>query len=285
MSDLAISRTWLFVPGDRPERFDKAAASGADVVIVDLEDAVAPERKGVARVAVREALERGARIAVRINATDTAHGDADLEMLSSAPLAPLAIIVAKAETADGLARVATVGVPLVPLVESARGLAAVAELAHAPSVIRLAFGAVDFTLDIGSAMDDELLAHARFQLVVASRAAGIAAPLDSPTLALRDENLIEQSVRAGRRYGMGGKLCIHPAQVAIVARAFAPTADEIEHARELVAAAENDGAAARDGSLVDRPVLEKARRVLMDASIDSDRNRPWPLPADIARTE
>jgi citrate lyase subunit beta/citryl-CoA lyase len=185
-------------------------------------------------------------------------------MLSKASGRPVAIIVAKAEAVDTLARVASLGVPTVPLIESAQGLVAVRELASARSVVRLAFGAVDFSLDIGSGMHDEVLGHARFQLVVASRAAGIAAPLDSPTLALRDEDAIVQSALTARRYGMGGKLCIHPAQVAAVARAFVPTPEEMEWARALVAAAESDGAAAVSGSLVDKPVLEKARRVLLD---------------------
>ena len=264
MSQLATARTWLFVPGDRPERFDKAAATGADVVIVDLEDAVAPENKPAARMALAAALESGARVAVRINASSSPDEGADLDLIARASRPPVAIIVAKAETVGTLARVASLGVPTVPLIESAQGLLAMRELAGARSVVRLAFGAVDFSLDIGSGMHDEVLGHARFQLVVASRAAGIAAPLDSPTMALRDDAAITQSALTARGYGMGGKLCIHPAQVAPVARAFAPTPEEVEWARALVAAAEDDGAAAIGGSLVDRPVLEKARRILLD---------------------
>jgi citrate lyase subunit beta/citryl-CoA lyase len=273
MSSLATARTWLFVPGDRPERFDKAAASGADIVIVDLEDAVAPENKHAARDGVAAALDSGARIAVRINASDTVDFGADLDMLAGTRNPPLALVIAKAETADGLAGAQSLGVPLIPLVESARGLLAAQELARARSVARLAFGAVDFSLDIGSGMHEDVLGHGRFHLVVASRAAGIAAPIDSPTLSLRDEDVITRSAAAAKRYGMSGKLCIHPAQVPIVARAFSPTPEEIDRARKLIAAAQNDGAVAHGGSLVDRPVLEKARRVLLEASIAADDTR------------
>jgi citrate lyase subunit beta/citryl-CoA lyase len=262
--DPAVARTFLFVPGDRPERFDKAAAVGADVVIVDLEDAVKPDAKAAAREAVGSALRAGARVAVRISAAGTPDFDADLELLLSAPL-PVAVIAAKAEDPEQLARIAELGSPVIALIESARGVAGVADISGVSGVTRLAFGAIDFTLDVGATMDPALLGHVRSQLVIHSRAAGIASPLDSPTLDFTDLRVVRDDTRAARALGMGGKLCIHPAQVAVAAEAFAPTAEELDSARRIVAASTHDGAVATEGSLVDRPVLEKARRLLAAA--------------------
>ncbi|MDZ4044327.1 MAG: aldolase/citrate lyase family protein, partial [Rhodoglobus sp.] len=154
---LATASVWLFVPGDRPDRFDRAGSSGANVAIVDLEDAVAPDRRSVARVAVVEALARGARIAVRVSSPSTADGSADLDALATCANRPLAIVVAKAEGVAELERVGALGVPLVPLVESAAGLLAAPTLARYPGTVRLAFGAVDFSLDVGCSPDPDVL--------------------------------------------------------------------------------------------------------------------------------
>ena len=266
--ELAQACTWLFVPGDRPERFSKAAVSGADVVIVDLEDAVDHERKAFARRATVEALEGGARFAVRVNAPGTTDLADDLAGLAATSARPLAVIVAKAEEAGDLSRITELlDCPVIPLVESAKGLMAARLLASATSVVRLAFGAVDYSLDISATADDHTLAYARSYLVAASRAAGIAAPLDTPSLHISDTDAVADAARLAKRFGMGGKLCIHPAQVAVVAKAFAPTAAEIEQARGVLAAASDDGAASYQGQMIDRPVLERARQLLILAGV------------------
>jgi len=267
MSDMAsdLARTWLFVPGDRPDRFDKAVASGADAVIIDLEDAVDAARKPAARAAAAAAVARG-DFSVRVSSVGDDAGLRDLDALSSADARPAAVILAKAEDPDAVSKVVSaLGCPVVPLVESAAGLEAAAELAAAEGVARLAFGAVDFSLDIDASPDPDVLAYARSRLVTVSRAHGIAAPLDTPSLAIADAAAVAAEAGLARRFGMGGKLCIHPAQVPVVAAAFRPTEREASEARRVLAAAEGDGAAALDGRMIDLPVLERARRVLARA--------------------
>lgn len=264
--NLASARVWLFVPGDRPERFDRALASGADVVIVDLEDAVAPERRELARVAVVAALAGGAQFAVRISSPATHDGAADLEALATAPNLPLAVVVAKAERVADLERVGELGIPVVPLVESAAGLLAASVLAGYAATVRLAFGAVDFSLDAGCSTDPDVLGPVRLHLAVASAAAGIAPPLDSPELDFTDLEPVTAAALEARRRGMGGKLCIHPAQVPVVRATFMPTAKDVAWAERVLSVALDDGAAAVDGKLIDRPVLERARRIVHEAS-------------------
>ncbi|MCE7482028.1 CoA ester lyase [Microbacterium profundi] len=261
MTDPRSACTFLFVPGDRPDRFAKAQSSGADVVIVDLEDAVAPAAKPAARAALVEALRAGEELAVRVSADGSSDLEADLASLAAAP-APLAVVVAKAESAVALARIGVLGAPIIALVESAAGLVRAGELARAPGVVRLAFGALDYTLDLDSAMDPVLIDHARVELVVQSRAAGIAAPLDTPTTDFTRLDIVKADARRARDLGMAGKLCIHPSQVAPIAAAFLPTPEEVERARRVLATAVNDGAMADSGSMIDRPVAGRARRIV-----------------------
>jgi citrate lyase subunit beta/citryl-CoA lyase len=274
---VATAVTALFVPGNRPERFAKAAAAGADVVIMDLEDAVAATEKEGALAAVLEALAPadqnggGAQAVVRVNAMGSFHYDSEVAALLSLSETPghglLGLMVPKAEDAIALGRLSDglpAGLALVPLVESAAGLLNALELARVPGITRLAFGALDFALDINSATADEFVAYARSHLVVASRAAGIAPPLDSPTTELRDSQRVTASARLARDFGFGGKLCIHPVQVSAVQRAFAPTAADVEWALSVIGA--EAGATRVDGQMVDRPVTERARRILHGAA-------------------
>jgi citrate lyase beta subunit len=267
--------TALFVPGDRPERFAKAAAAGAGVVIIDLEDAVAPGAKSAALAAAVEAVapsDDGAavRALVRVNPQGSGHYDADITLLLSAARTPgsglLGIVVPKAEDPATL-RQLRADMPkhlaLVPLIESALGVVNAVELARIPGVTRLAFGAIDFALDIDAGGGDRFLDHARSQLVLASRAAGIAAPLDSPSTDIKDTARVAESARLARNFGFGGKLCIHPAQLATVQGAFAPTAADVEWALSVIGA--EGGAAQVDGKMIDRPVTERAKRILQSA--------------------
>ena len=275
---VASAITALFVPGDRPERFAKAAAAGAGVVIIDLEDAVAPDAKSAALTAALEAVapsDGGApvRALVRVNPQGSAHYDADITLLLSAARTPgsglLGIMVPKTED-PGALRQLRADMPkylaLVPLIESALGVINALELARVPGVTRLAFGAIDFALDIDADGGDRVLDHARAQLVVASRAAGIAPPLDSPSTDIRDTTAVAASAKLGRGFGFGGKLCIHPAQLTTVAAAFTPSPEEIAWARKILA---NDGGAVQvDGQMVDRPVIDRARRILERAGTE-----------------
>jgi len=262
-------RSFLFVPGDRPERFDKALASGAHAVILDLEDAVQPERKPAAREHLREWLATSRQpVYVRINPLDTPWGEDDLSLASSPRVQGL--MLPKADDADRLRQVQSRLRPnqgLIPLVESVQGHFAALALSRVTGVTRLAFGTVDFMADAGIGGDGEELDAVRTHLVLASRAAGLQAPLDGVCLSIDEEDVMAREAQRSRRFGMGGKLCIHPRQVAHVNRAFEPTEAEIAWAHEVVRALEGGslGAVAVRGKLVDRPVWLQAQQVLAQA--------------------
>lgn len=261
------ARSYLFVPGNRPDRFVKAWESGADVVIIDLEDAVAESEKDVAREAVQRWLSSEQPVHLRIN-SDPAHQSRDLELLRSTGIAGVA--VPKAEDPAALAvllRSVPAGLPVLALVETARGIVNAVALATTPGVSRLAFGSVDFRLELGLGAGRDELLMARSQLVLASRVAGLAPPVDGPTMALGDLALLADDVGYSRQLGFGGRLCIHPRQVAMVNRGFRDPSDEVEWARRVVAAASSagDNAFQLDGQLVDRPIIERARAVLRRA--------------------
>ncbi|MGA1826789.1 HpcH/HpaI aldolase/citrate lyase family protein [Microbacterium sp.] len=272
---VAQAITALFVPGNRPERFEKAAAAGADVVIIDLEDAVPSPEKDRALDAVVVALSSDSmapvQSMVRINAMGSTSFEREVATLAALSADPssglIGVVVPKAEQAGdltALARRLPTGMPIVPLVESALGLRNCFELAGVAGVTRLAFGAIDFALDIDAGEGDRYLDYARSQLVVASRAAKIAPPLDSPCPEIRDESLIHQSAVLARNFGFGGKLCIHPAQVVSVAAAFTPSDESIRWAHAVVDAGV-EGAASLDGRMIDLPVIERANRILKRA--------------------
>lgn len=267
-------RSWLFVPATRPERFEKAAASGADRIIVDLEDAVAPEAKDAARAGLaRSALPTNLPVYLRINGAGTEWLDEDLAAAASLPFA--GVVVPKSESAAHLSAVASrlpPGRALVAIIESAAGVEQVLEVARAPGVERLAFGSVDFQLDVGGRDGEDLhLAYARSRIVVASRLARLAAPVDGVSVALDDEAAVQRDADHARRFGFGGKLCIHPRQIAAVHRAFAPRDEDVAWARGLLEAlaarpAEARGAFSYRGTMVDRPVVERARQILSVAT-------------------
>lgn len=261
-------RSYLFVPGDRPERFDKAIASGAHGVILDLEDAVQPERKPMARAAVRGWLERAsAPVWVRINPADTAWYAEDCSLLE-APLVR-GLMVPKAQDAAALAQLAgrlREDQWLIPLVETVAGWFAAQSIAGVPRVLRLAFGSVDFMSDSGIQGEAEEMNSVRTQLVLVSRLAGLAAPIDGVSVAIDDAAQLESDVRRSRRFGFGAKLCIHPRQVAGVHSGFAPTATEVAWAERVVAAlaAGPLGAVTVDGKMVDKPIALLAQAILAE---------------------
>jgi citrate lyase subunit beta / citryl-CoA lyase len=262
----AVVRSYLFVPGTRPERFAKAIASGAHAVIVDLEDAVPPADKAGARAAVATALSPAQPVLVRINAAGTPWFDEDVRLCRQAGVA--GIVLPKAEDAAVIASIRGVvgdAGAILPLVETAQGLWNSFALARAPGVTRLLFGSIDYQVDLGL-RDDELL-HARSQLVLVSRVAGLPAPVDGVTTAIDDLDAIRRDIDRARALGFGGKLCIHPKQVEIVNTAFRPTPDEVAWATRVVDAdaAAGGAAVAVDGRMVDRPVLRKAQEILAAA--------------------
>lgn len=261
----ATAVTWLFVPGDRPDRFAKAVASGTDMVIHDLEDAVNATNKETARSAVADHLSRAGSGYVRINAPGTEWHDGDIAALADLP-GLTGVMVPRADDPDVLTDVRRRlgGCDLVALLESAYAIHHAVEIAECTAVDRLAFGSMDFALDIDSAETDEALLFGRSALIVASRIGGKPAPIDGVTATINDVDQIRAGARRSRELGFGAKMCIHPSQISLTAEAFHPTEDEIAWATELVAATEGTGTAAIavGGAMVDRPVLDRARRIL-----------------------
>lgn len=258
------SITWLFVPGDRPDRFEKALAAKPDQVIIDLEDSVATVAKSQARNAATQWLASGGNAWVRVNGDDTQWHEDDLRAIASAS-GLMGVVVPKAEDPSRLTALAgrcSPDTPLIALIETARGGANLGPIAECQAVTRLAFGAVDFSLDIGSDEADVPLLFARSSLVVASRAAGKPSPIDSVTTDLSAE-AAAQDARDARSLGFGGKLCVHPTQVGAVERAFSPTEQELAWARAVMATTSASvGATATGGRMLDRPVVERARRII-----------------------
>lgn len=266
-------RSYLFVPGTRPDRFEKALASGADEVILDLEDAVPDGQKLEARQSVAGWLRADRPVYVRVNAPGTPWYEGDLGAVIRPGLR--GVVLPKAQTPSELSVLAAAlpaGVSILPIVESALGLWRAHEIAASPRVERLAFGHIDFSLDTGA--EDEELLYARSHIVVASRVAGVMPPLDGVTTVLDDQSLLLGDIERARKLGFGGKLCIHPNQVAAVNDAFRPTAAQVEWARRVMQAADEAGGAATrvDGQMVDKPVVEQARRILQRAN-DPDARR------------
>ncbi|MBD9735842.1 CoA ester lyase [Streptomyces sp. H28] len=261
---LETAHSLLFVPGHRPDRFARAASSGAGDIIIDLEDAVAAPDKDRARDHAADWLGAGHRAVVRINPPGTPWCEADLEMAArhGAP-----VMVPKAEDPAVLADLAgrTGGAcALLPLVETATGVERAVDVCTAPGTVRVAFGNVDLSGQLGVAHDDHTaLLYARSRLVSASAAVGLCPPLDGVTTAVRDADALAADVAHARRLGFTGKLCIHPDQVPAVAAGFAPTESELRWARTVVGA--GDSVTVVDGEMIDRPVLERARRLLAAA--------------------
>lgn len=258
-SIVGAARTMLFVPGSRPDRFAKAAAAGADAIVLDLEDAVAPGDKALAREQVRRWRCRNGEGVVRINGRHTPWYAEDLASLGG----PAVILLPKTDSVsdieDVVARLAP-GSWVVPILETARGIVNANAIAAAPGVLRLAFGNGDLAVELGVAHTSHAaLAAARSAVVLASAAAGIAPPLDGVTTAIDDEALIVADTRHARELGFTGRMCIHPRQIATVHRELAPTAEEIRWAQAVLQAAGSEAATVVDGGMIDQPIVERAR--------------------------
>ena len=268
-----LARSYLFVPGNRPERFGKALASSADVVVIDLEDAVEARAKPEAREQVLRwvaAQQAGAleRVALRVNDAGSPFFADDLGLFRAAGLRLL--MLPKAEHPGQLAQVndAAPGAGVLALVESARGLHACTDIAAAPGVLRLVFGTLDFALELELDLEQDLqpLEQAAAHIGLASRLAGLAPPVAGVTPQLHDPARLLADWSWFRRRGFGAKLCVHPRQVDPVHAALVPDAGTLEWARRVLAAdAASPGAARVDGRMVDRPVVLRARRMLSRA--------------------
>ena len=266
----SIVRSALFVPGSRPERFAKALAAGADVVIVDFEDAVEESLKRQARDNLANFLHEApqASVWVRVNAPEHAEHAADLAFCAQ-QAGVAGVLLPKVETPAQVAAAWQAGKPIWPIIESAKGLLALPQIAHAEGVERLSFGsldlALDFNLNSGTAAADLVLDQARMAVQLHSRGADLLPPLDGVFPAIGDPEGLQRAIRHARDMGYGGALCIHPKQVEVIHAALAPSAEDLQWARKVIAgsaAANGAGAFQLDGQMVDAPVLLRAHQIL-----------------------
>ena len=252
----------LFVPGDRPERFTKAANTGTDAVIIDLEDAVAPADKPKARSnAERHGLDP-AKTIIRINAATSVWFEDDLGLAARLRLRAIMLPKAEGKSQIDAIRVRAPRTPVIALIESARGVAALSETLRADGVEVAAFGPLDLALDLGCTPIWEAMLHARSEVVLRSRLAGLAQPLDGPSPSIKDPIVVEEEARRAASIGFGGKLAIHPAQIAPIRSALLPDTATIAWAERVMEGAVSGAAVQIDGGMIDRPVIERARRIL-----------------------
>jgi (S)-citramalyl-CoA lyase len=267
-----VVRSALFVPASRAERIPKALAAGADAVIVDLEDAVEHLAKASARESLCDFLGTNprARLWVRINDASTPWHDDDLKACRGKP-GVAGILLPKAESLAQVRHVVQAGLPVIPILETAQGILNAGEVAATPGVARLAFGSLDYGLDMGLTPDtpgaEAVLDQARVQVLLHSRAAGLAPALDGVFPGVQDQAGLARAAGRAQQMGFGGMLCIHPAQVAVIHAAFVPARQELEWARRVVAAHRDTAAGTfmLDGKMVDAPVIARARLVLAQA--------------------
>lgn len=264
-------RSLLFVPGARPDRFDKAVASGADAVCIDLEDAVAPGQKAEARQATLGFLKApsgAAAVGLRVNALVGLDGWRDVVALAESGVRPSFVMIPKASGAEELLQLrAVLGPscpPLWPLMETPEAYFALPAVARAVGEAGgLMFGGADYSASIGSDMGWDALFAARSAIVAAAAISGCEA-MDVPFLDVRDEAGLRAETRRVRALGFTGRACIHPAQVAAINEIFTPSTDEISKAEKIRAAYEatGGGVALLDGRLIEAPVLRAAERML-----------------------
>jgi len=280
-------RTALFVPGNRPDRVDKAISAGADAIIIDLEDAVAFSEKIAARAKVREKIlaHRQNRIIVRVNGLDSGFLADDLAEVIVEGLK--CIMIPKIHNGSQMAeihglllhvekekKIETRSIGVIPLIENAAGVEnifrIVSERISRPRLYTVAFGAADYTLDMGTEITREgtELIYPRSRIAIACRAANIEAPLDTPFMMdLKDLDGLRADATRAKQLGFQGKLCIHPNQIITCHEIFSPSMDEISYAERVIEVfeeAEANGVAAiqLDGKFIDYPVVEKSRRIL-----------------------
>lgn len=275
---LPLARSFLFVPGDRPERFGKAQAAGADAVILDLEDGVDPAARPDARRHVRAYLHAAGESAL-VRLSQAAGDDLAADVTAVVSPALAGVMVPKAEDPDTVRAVVAAlpaGMPVVLLVETARGVLAAPELARVPGVSRLALGTLDLEGDTGIGQDPDALRSIRVGLTLASRAAGLTGPIDGVCPDVSDRSAIERAAREAARTGCAGMLCIHPRQVATVNAVFTPAPEAVNRAQRIAEAARarGPGAFRLDGRMVDAPVVARAHAVLAAATsfgaVDAD---------------
>lgn len=282
--DPVLARSWLLVNGAHADRFPAAAHSRADIVILDIEDAVAPKDKTAARSNVVGWLGSGNNDWVRINGFGTPWWAEDIAALAGTSVG--GVMLAMVESVDHVTETAKrlPNVPIVALVETARGLERVTEIAAAKGAFRLAFGIGDFRRDTGLGEEPTTLAYARSRFTIAARAAGLPSAIDGPTIGSNALKLIEATA-VSVEFGMTGKICLTPDQCSVVNEGLSPSQDEIGWAKEFFAEFERDGGEIRNGSDLPRiaratKILQLARAYGIEASDFEDEPVHMPAPSD-----
>jgi citrate lyase subunit beta/citryl-CoA lyase len=256
-------RSWIFAPGHDEKLLGKVFDVGADVVLLDLEDAVPPDIKDRAREMVAAAAA-GKPCWVRVNRARSEECEQDLAALAGKVLG---LRIPKVESAAEVAWVAerAPGIPLDCTIESARGVLAAFEIASAPACALLSYGGIDLATDLGISEGETETLYARSHLVIAARSAGKPKPSDGVYVLLDDDDGLRKEIEAAKRLGFFGKSAIHPRQVPIIHEVFTPTREEMEWAKQVMWAFEQSGGAATKtatGEFVDQPVADRARQIL-----------------------
>jgi citrate lyase subunit beta/citryl-CoA lyase/(S)-citramalyl-CoA lyase len=263
-------RSMLFVPGARPDRFEKAAAAGADAVCIDLEDAVAPDQKATARIETLAFLKArsGAAIGLRVNALNAIEGFRDVVALAESGARPAFVMIPKAAGAAEIRQLRDVlgedAPPIWPLMETPEAFFALQDIARAVGEAGgILFGGADFSAALAADMGFDALHAARSAIVAAAALSGCAT-MDVPFLDVKDEAGLKSETERVRRMGFHGRAAIHPAQIAVINAVFTPSAEEISKAERIAAAYEAaaGGVALLDGKLIEKPVLKAAERAL-----------------------
>lgn len=258
-----VNRSYLFAPGHNAKLLDRVFGAGADAVILDLEDAVPEDAKDRARAMVAATVRERTAL-VRVNPPYTTECAADVDAVAGSAAG---IRIPKCESADDVAWVAAraPGVPLVPAIETARGVLAAQEIAAAPGVAHLSIGGLDLLRDLWAGDGNLPMLYVRSHLVVVSRAAGLPPPVDSVYPLIDDDAGLRAEAQFVRSLGFAAKSAIHPRQIPILHEVFGPSRRDLEWARRVLAAFEASGRGATrlpDGEFVDLPVAQRARRLL-----------------------
>jgi citrate lyase subunit beta/citryl-CoA lyase len=282
--DPVLARSWLLVNGAHGDRFAPAARSRADIVVLDVEDAVAPKEKSAARDNVIRWLDAGNVDWVRINGFGTPWWADDLDMLANTSVG--GVMLAMVESVDHVTETARrlPNMPIVALVETARGLERITEIAAAKGTFRLAFGIGDFRRDTGFGEEPATLAYARSRFTIAAKAAHLPSAIDGPTIGSSALRLIEATA-VSAEFGMTGKICLTPDQCSVVNEGLSPSQDEISWAKEFFAEFDRDGGEIRNGS--DLPRIARAKKILdlaraygIEVSEFEDERVHMPAPSD-----
>lgn len=265
---LEHARSLLVVPGHRPDRFDKAANSGADAIMLDLEDSVGPERKPEARKNIDTWLAERGEVVVRINGVDTRWHNDDVAMVREHGCPVMLPKTTTHEQVDAVISALGEGAYVIPALETASGVLNARSICSANGVVRVIFGNADFASDLGVKPDDwEALSYARSHIVLASAACELPPPFDGVTVSINDNELLADDAQRAVAAGFTGKACLHPRQVPLVNRAFSPSPDDVQWARSVLAQRGDGSVRTLNGQVVGEPMVKRAQRLLSRVSI------------------